>query len=41
MISLTPLDLQLALALCLILLSLLGLALNALVRHRYRGLLAD
>jgi DHA1 family bicyclomycin/chloramphenicol resistance-like MFS transporter len=40
-ISLTPLDLQLALALCLILLSLLGLALNALVRHRYRGLLAD
>jgi DHA1 family bicyclomycin/chloramphenicol resistance-like MFS transporter len=39
-ISLTPLDLQLALALCLILLSLLGLALNALVRQRDRGLLA-
>lgn len=38
-ISLTPLDLQLALALCLILLSLLGLALNALVRQRDRGLL--
>lgn len=40
-ISLTPLDLQLTLALCLVLLSLLGLALNALVRHRYKGLLAD
>lgn len=40
-ISLTPLDLQVTLALCLVLLSLLGLALNALVRHRYRGLLAD
>lgn len=39
-ISLTPLDLQLALALCLILLSLLGLALNALVRLRDRVLLA-
>ncbi|WP_339477636.1 MULTISPECIES: MFS transporter [unclassified Pseudomonas] len=38
-ISLTPLDLQVTLALCLVLLSLLGLALNALVRHRYRGLL--
>ncbi|SFB23165.1 MFS transporter, DHA1 family, bicyclomycin/chloramphenicol resistance protein [Pseudomonas sp. NFIX10] len=39
-ISLTPLDLQLTLALCLVLLSLLGLALNALVRQRDRGLLA-
>ncbi|SCY87078.1 MFS transporter [Pseudomonas sp. NFACC37-1] len=38
-ISLTPLDLQLTLALCLVLLSLLGLALNALVRQRDRGLL--
>lgn len=38
-ISLTPLDLQLALALCLILLSLLGLVLNALVRQRGKGLL--
>lgn len=39
-ISLTPLDLQLTLALCLVLLSLLGLALNALLRQRNRGLLA-
>jgi len=39
-ISLTPLDLQLTLALCLVLLSLLGLALNALVRHRYSALRA-
>ena len=39
-ISLTPLDLQLALALCLILLSLLGQALNALVRQRGKALLA-
>ncbi|SDB61692.1 Major Facilitator Superfamily protein [Pseudomonas sp. NFACC23-1] len=39
-ISLTPLDLQLTLALCLVLLSLLGLALNALVRQRDGGLLA-
>ncbi len=39
-ISLTPLDLQLSLALCLVLLSLLGLALNALLRQRNRGLLA-
>jgi DHA1 family bicyclomycin/chloramphenicol resistance-like MFS transporter len=39
-ISLTPLDLQLTLALCLVLLSLLGMALNALVRQRDRGLLA-
>jgi DHA1 family bicyclomycin/chloramphenicol resistance-like MFS transporter len=36
-ISLTPLDLQLTLALCLVLLSALGLALNGLVRHRHRG----
>lgn len=40
-ISLTPLDLQVTLALCLILLSLLGLALNALIRQRDRELLAD
>ncbi|SFW37608.1 MFS transporter [Pseudomonas sp. NFACC04-2] len=39
-ISVTPLDLQLTLALCLVLLSLLGMALNALVRQRDRGLLA-
>ncbi|MBV4549698.1 MFS transporter [Pseudomonas sp. SWRI102] len=39
-ISLTPLDLQLTLALCLVLLSLLGLALNALVRQHGKGLLA-
>ncbi|WP_434578963.1 MFS transporter [Pseudomonas sp. Z5-35] len=39
-ISLTPLDLQLTLALGLVLLSLLGLALNALVRQHGRGLLA-
>ncbi|MGX1171860.1 MFS transporter [Pseudomonas sp. R151218B TE3479] len=39
-ISLTPLDLQLTLALCLVLLSLLGMVLNALVRQRDRGLLA-
>lgn len=39
-ISLTPLDLQVALALCLVLLSLLGLGLNALLRQRNRGLLA-
>ncbi|WP_433860947.1 MFS transporter [Pseudomonas thivervalensis] len=39
-ISLTPLDLQFTLALCLILLSLLGLALNALVRQRGKALLA-
>lgn len=38
-ISLTPLDLQTTLALCLVLLSLLGLALNGLIRHRRRGLL--
>lgn len=40
-ISLTPLNLQVTLALCLVLLSLLGLELNALVRRRYRGLLTD
>ncbi|MCJ8203266.1 MFS transporter [Pseudomonas sp. RGM2987] len=34
-ISLTPLDRQVTLALCLILLSFLGLMVNALVRHRY------
>ena len=39
-ISLTPLDMQITLALCLMLLSLLGLLLNTLVRHRHRGLLA-
>lgn len=38
-ISLTPLALQTTLALCLILLSLLGLVLNGLIRHRHRGLL--
>ncbi|MCI0996064.1 MFS transporter [Pseudomonas corrugata] len=38
-ISLTPLALQTTLALCLVLLSLLGLALNGLIRHRHRGLL--
>ncbi|MDB6442143.1 MULTISPECIES: MFS transporter [unclassified Pseudomonas] len=38
-ISLTPLGLQTTLALCLVLLSLLGLALNGLIRHRHRGLL--
>ncbi|CAH0240000.1 MFS transporter [Pseudomonas brassicacearum] len=38
-ISLTPLDLQVTLALCLVLLSLLGLALNALVRQRGKALL--
>lgn len=38
-ISLTPLDLQITLALSLILLSLLGLGLNTLVRHHHRGLL--
>ncbi|WP_434602139.1 MFS transporter [Pseudomonas sp. Z4-7] len=40
-ISLIPLDLQVALALCLVLLSLLGLTLNALVRQRDGGLLPD
>ncbi|WHS60059.1 MFS transporter [Pseudomonas sp. G2-4] len=39
-ISASPLDLQLTLGLCLILLSLLGLLLNTLARHRHRGLLA-
>ncbi|TWC16588.1 MULTISPECIES: MFS transporter [unclassified Pseudomonas] len=38
-ISLTPLDLQTTLAACLVLLSLLGLALNGLIRHRRQGLL--
>ncbi|MBT2296859.1 MFS transporter [Pseudomonas fluorescens] len=38
-LSLTRLDLQTTLALCLILLSLLGLALNGLLRHRHRELL--
>ncbi|WP_417696396.1 MFS transporter [Pseudomonas sp.] len=38
-LSLTPLDLQITLALCLMLLSLLGLALNGLLRHRHRTLL--
>ena len=38
-ISLTPLDLQTTLAFCLVLLSLLGLALNGLVRHRHKVLL--
>lgn len=38
-LSLTPLDLQTTLALCLMLLSLLGLALNGLLRHRHRTLL--
>jgi len=37
-ISLTPLDLQTTLALCLIVLSLLGLALNGLIRHRRKSL---
>jgi len=39
-ISASALDLQLTLALCLILLSLLGLMLNALIRHRDRALQA-
>lgn len=39
-ISLTPLGLHITLGLCLMLLSLLGLVLNALIRHRHRGLLA-
>lgn len=38
-ISLTPLDMQVTLALCLMLLSLLGLGLNTLVRQRNSGLL--
>ncbi|MCQ6256453.1 MFS transporter [Pseudomonas sp. Q11] len=38
-LSLTPLDLQTTLALCLILLSVLGLGLNGLLRHRHRALL--
>ncbi|CDF93667.1 MULTISPECIES: MFS transporter [unclassified Pseudomonas] len=38
-ISLTPLALQTTLALCLVLLSLLGLALNGLIRHRHPRLL--
>ncbi|UZE23514.1 MFS transporter [Pseudomonas sp. B21-056] len=38
-ISLTPLALQTTLALCLVLLSLTGLVLNGLIRHRHRGLL--
>jgi len=37
-ISLTPLDRQITLALCLILLGLLALMLNLLVRHRYGSL---
>lgn len=37
-ISLTPLDRQITLALCLILLGFLGLMLNVLVRHRYGSL---
>src|SRR3546814_2719565 len=36
-LSLTPLDLQTTLALCLMLLSLLGLVLNGLLRHRHRA----
>lgn len=39
-ISLTPLDLHITLALCLIMLSLLGQVLNALIRYRHRGLQA-
>lgn len=39
-ISLTPLDLHITLALCLILLGLLGQVLNALIRYRHRGLQA-
>ncbi|MEH6351179.1 MFS transporter [Pseudomonas sp. 3JA] len=39
-ISLTPLDRQMTLALCLMLLSALGLGLNSLARHRHRALLA-
>lgn len=39
-ISLTPLDLHITLALCLILLSLLGQVLNALIRYRHRRLQA-
>lgn len=39
-ISLTPLDLHIKLALCLIMLSLLGQVLNALIRYRHRGLQA-
>ena len=40
-ISLTPLDLQTTLAACLVLLSLLGLALNGLIRRRRQGLLTS